>query len=131
MHDTEVIESKLNFLREYLGGLKEYETISLSNYRRSKKDQRFVERTLHLACECCIDIAAHIIIRRGLREPRDNKDLFLVLFENENLCDFKRIILIPMDCPVAAQEVERSERSACPAGGFVRHLFFRLQRRLK
>jgi uncharacterized protein YutE (UPF0331/DUF86 family) len=83
MHDTEVIESKLNFLREYLGDLKEYETISLSNYRRSKKDQRFVERTLHLACECCIDIAAHIISRRGMREPRDNKDLFLVLFENE------------------------------------------------
>jgi uncharacterized protein YutE (UPF0331/DUF86 family) len=82
MHDTEVIESKLNFLREYLGDLKEYETISLSNYRRSKKDQRFVERTLHLAYECCIDIAAHIISRIGMREPRDNKDLFLVLFEN-------------------------------------------------
>ena len=82
MHDTEVIESKLNFLREYLGDLKEYETISLTNYRRSKKDQRFVERTLHLACDCCIDIAAHIISRRGMREPRDNKDLFLVLFEN-------------------------------------------------
>jgi hypothetical protein len=29
MHDTEVIESKLNFLREYLGDLKEYETIPL------------------------------------------------------------------------------------------------------
>jgi hypothetical protein len=35
MYDTEVIESKLNFLREYLGDPKEYETISLSNYRRS------------------------------------------------------------------------------------------------
>ena len=82
MHDTEVIQSKLNFLREYLGDLKEYETIPLNQYRQSKKDQRFVERTLHLACECCIDIAAHIISRRGMREPRDNKDLFLVLFEN-------------------------------------------------
>jgi uncharacterized protein YutE (UPF0331/DUF86 family) len=82
MHDTEVIQSKLNFLREYLGDLKAYETIPLNQYRQSKKDQRFVERTLHLACECCIDIAAHIISRRGMREPRDNKDLFLVLFEN-------------------------------------------------
>ncbi len=82
MHDTEVIQSKLNFLREYLSDLKEYETISLNNYRQSKKDQRFVERTLHLACECCIDIAAHIISRSGMREPRDNKDFFLVLFEN-------------------------------------------------
>jgi uncharacterized protein YutE (UPF0331/DUF86 family) len=82
MHDTEVIQSKLNFLREYLGDLKEYETIPLNQYRQNKKDQRFVERTLHLACECCIDIASHIISRRGMREPKDNKDLFLVLYEN-------------------------------------------------
>lgn len=81
MPDMEVIESKLIFLREYLNDLKEYETITLSQYRKSKKDQRFVERTLHLACECCLDIAAHIISRKGLREPRDNKDLFNVLFE--------------------------------------------------
>ena len=82
MVDREVIESKLSFLREYIGDLKEYETISLPAYRQSKKDQRFVERTLHLACESCLDIAAHIISRRGLREPKDNKDLFLVLLEN-------------------------------------------------
>ena len=82
MVDMEVIESKLAFLREYIGDLKEYESISLNAYRQSKKDQRFVERTLHLACESCLDIASHIISRRGLREPKDNKDLFLVLYEN-------------------------------------------------
>jgi uncharacterized protein YutE (UPF0331/DUF86 family) len=82
MLDREVIESKLRFLREYLNDLKDYETISLSDYKISKKDQRFVERTLHLACECCLDIAAHIISRVGLREPTDNKDLFVILFEN-------------------------------------------------
>lgn len=82
MPDREVVESKLRFLREYLEDMKEYETISLSDYRRRKKDQRFVERTLHLACECCLDIAAHIISRSGFREPKDNKDLFMVLYEN-------------------------------------------------
>jgi len=65
-----------------LGDLEEYETISLNEYQTSKKDQRFVERTLHLACECCLDIATHLISRLGLREPKDNKDLFVVLFEN-------------------------------------------------
>lgn len=69
MLDREVIESKLWFLREYLNNLKDYESISLSDYKTNKKDQRFAERTLHLACECCIDIAAHIISRMGLREP--------------------------------------------------------------
>lgn len=81
MPDSEVIESKLRYLREYLVDLQEYKAISLTAYRKSKKDQRFVERTLQLACECCLDIASHIISRRGMREPRDNKDFFLVLFE--------------------------------------------------
>jgi uncharacterized protein YutE (UPF0331/DUF86 family) len=78
----DVIESKLSFLREYLSDLEEYKAVSLTAYRKSKKDQRFVERTLQLACECCLDMASHIISRRGMREPKDNKDLFTVLFEN-------------------------------------------------
>lgn len=82
MVDNEVIESKLTFLREYMGDLKEYESISLQAYGKNKKDQRYVERTLHLACESCLDIAAHIISSSGFREPKDNKDLFRVLFEN-------------------------------------------------
>ena len=83
MPDQEVVSSKLRFLREYLEDLKEYEDISLETYQSSKKDQRFVERTLHLACECCLDIAAHLISRKGFREPRNNKDLFMVLYENQ------------------------------------------------
>jgi uncharacterized protein YutE (UPF0331/DUF86 family) len=83
MTDRTVVSSKLRFLREYLEDLKEYEDISLEAYQTSKKDQRFVERTLHLACECCLDIAAHLISRRGFREPRNNKDLFTVLYENQ------------------------------------------------
>ena len=90
MIDRDVVESKLRFLQEYLNDLKEYKDISLNDYRTSKKDQRFVERTVHLACECCIDIATHIISRQGLREPKDNKDLFAILFEeniiSENIC---------------------------------------------
>jgi uncharacterized protein YutE (UPF0331/DUF86 family) len=82
MFDRDVIESKLRFLREYLGDLTELQTVSLRDYQTNKKDQRFVERTLHLACECCLDVAAHLIARQGLREPKDNKDLFVILFEN-------------------------------------------------
>ncbi|MBI4774509.1 MAG: DUF86 domain-containing protein [Deltaproteobacteria bacterium] len=83
MIETDVIESKLRFLKEYLVDLEEFETISLEDYRTNKKDQRFVERTLQLACECCLDIAAHLVSRLGYREPRDNKDLFAVLSENQ------------------------------------------------
>jgi len=89
--EKRVVESKLRFLKEYLVDLQEYETISLNAYQTSKKDQRFVERTLHLACECCLDISAHIVSRMSFREPRDNKDLYSILFENkvitESVCD--------------------------------------------
>lgn len=91
MIEKDVIESKLRFLREYLVDLKPYESIALADYKTDKKDQRFVERTLHLACESCLDIAAHIVSRKGFREPRDNKDLFSILFENrvitQSTCD--------------------------------------------
>jgi uncharacterized protein YutE (UPF0331/DUF86 family) len=96
MLDREVVESKLRFLREYLNDLGEYETISLIDYKTSKKDQRFVERTLHLACECCLDISAHIISRVGLREPTDNKDLFIILFENRIISESTHRALIKM-----------------------------------
>ena len=85
--DRTVVESKLRFLKEYLSDLSEYQNISLPDYRKRKKDQRFVERTLHLACECCIDMAAHVVSRLALREPRDNKDLFHILFEADVLSD--------------------------------------------
>ena len=82
MIENDVIQSKLRYLQEYLEDLAEYRDITMSNYTASKKDQRFVERTLHLACECCIDIAAHLVSRKALRAPKDNKDLFTVLHEN-------------------------------------------------
>lgn len=35
MPDREVVESKLTFLREYLVDLSEYQTVSLSDYKKS------------------------------------------------------------------------------------------------
>jgi uncharacterized protein YutE (UPF0331/DUF86 family) len=96
MLDREIIESKLRFLKEYLVDLAEYETISLNAYRQSKKDQRFVERTLHLACESCLDAAAHMISRLGFREARDNKDLFVVLFENGVISEYTSQAMVKM-----------------------------------
>ena len=96
MIEKDVIDSKLRFLREYLVDPKEYESISLADYRTSKKDQRFVERTLHLACECCLDISAHIVSRMGFREAGDNKDLFLILFENHVISESICTVMVKM-----------------------------------
>lgn len=101
---AEIVESRLKLLEEYRNDLREYEDIKLADYRRDKKVQRFVERTLQLAIEACIDIASHIISAEGLREAKDNKDLFIVLNEKGiistellpammNMCKFRNIIV--------------------------------------
>ncbi|MBT9174248.1 MAG: hypothetical protein DDT21_02660 [Syntrophomonadaceae bacterium] len=79
----EVVESKLKLLAEYRRDLKEYEKIRLEEYRKDKKIQRFIERTLQLSIECCIDIASHITSDEGFREAKDNKDLFIILNEEK------------------------------------------------
>ncbi|MDD2628977.1 MAG: DUF86 domain-containing protein [Limnochordia bacterium] len=40
--------------------------------------RRYVERTLHLAAEKCLDIANHIIAYEGYREPQSNSDCFQI-----------------------------------------------------
>jgi uncharacterized protein YutE (UPF0331/DUF86 family) len=96
MIQNDVVQSKLRFLQEYLQDLAEYRSITLSAYTAGKKDQRFVERTLHLACECCIDIAAHLVSRKSFRPPKDNKDLFNILHENGIISDTVRSAMIKM-----------------------------------
>ena len=51
--------------------------------KEDKVINRYVERTLHLAIESSLDIANHIIADERFREPKSNRDIFEVLFENK------------------------------------------------
>jgi uncharacterized protein YutE (UPF0331/DUF86 family) len=79
--DILLIQRKLTELEGYLKQIKEYQDISISDYRRQWKVQRIVERTLHLMIEACIDIANHVVSDKGLRPPVSYADTFLVLEE--------------------------------------------------
>jgi uncharacterized protein YutE (UPF0331/DUF86 family) len=85
MVDIEVIRHRLALLSEYIADLEAEKEIGLKDFLADKRLRRYVERTLHLAVESCIDIASHIISNEGLREPRDNKDIFAVLGEADYL----------------------------------------------
>jgi len=76
-----VIEERLRLLREYLRDLRAEQDVTFEQYREDKKLRRFVERTLQIAVEACLDIGNHIIAREGFRYPEDNKDIFQVLYE--------------------------------------------------
>lgn len=81
MVDKEVVERLLGLLEEYVGDLESVQDISFDEYKSTKQVKRFVERTLQIAIEACLDLGNHIIADEGLREPEDNKDVFKVLAE--------------------------------------------------
>ena len=82
MVEPEVIREKLKYLAEYIDDLEQDQTTSLNEFLNNKITRRYIERTLHLAIECCLDMGSHIISSEKLREPESNKDIFNVLAEN-------------------------------------------------
>lgn len=87
MVDQKLVQNKLAQLAEYLNDLQEAQGAALEEFRTDKKIRRYVERTLHLAIECCLDIGSHIIADNGWREPVDNKDVFYILKEHAVIDD--------------------------------------------
>lgn len=75
----EVVADRLRRLREYVADLEPYRATTWETFERDKVLRRFVERTVHLACECCLDIGSHVISAEGFREPDGNRDIFAVL----------------------------------------------------
>ena len=82
MVNRQLIDNKLGLLAGYIADLIEIQDRAQREYLADKKTQRYVERTLHLAIECCLDIGNHLISDQNWREPLSNKDVFTVLEEN-------------------------------------------------
>lgn len=80
--DAVVIRRLLGTLSQYILELNSERTISHEQFVHDLKTRRFVEHTLQIAIQACLDIAAHIIAEEGWREPSDYKDAFAVLCEN-------------------------------------------------
>ena len=84
--------------------LKNATDITWDVYRTDKRARRFVERTLHIIIEACIDVAQHIISDEGFREPSSYRDTIAVLAEHgvlrkedlerfENIASFRNLIV--------------------------------------
>lgn len=82
MVDKLILERLLSLINGYLNDLSTVKDVRFSEYSNDIKLRRFVERTLHIAIEACLDIGNHIISDEGLREPEDNRDIFKILAEN-------------------------------------------------
>lgn len=82
MIEKDLLKRRLIFLIDYIKDLKERKEVVLETYLKDKSIQRIIERTLHLAIECCLDIGNHIISSEAYRQPNDNRDIFTILYEN-------------------------------------------------
>ena len=82
MVDKEVVKGRLLKLEEYINDLKEYENIELVKYENDKLTRRFLERTLQLAIEACLDIGNHIISDERLGVANSNAEIIKILAEN-------------------------------------------------
>lgn len=104
MVDPVLLERILSDIRTNVNDLKISDDITWEIYKTDKIKRRFVERTLHIIIEACIDAAQHIISDEKFREPESYRDTFSVLAENkilhqdelekfENIASFRNLLV--------------------------------------
>jgi uncharacterized protein YutE (UPF0331/DUF86 family) len=91
----EVYYRKFELIDDSLRKLEEIkkENPSLERYRNSWKDKDSAERNLQKTIEAIIDLGKMLVADKGLREPGNNREVFLILEEN-NLFPAEFISLI-------------------------------------
>ena len=99
-----LLERILGDIKSNVKELKNAKDITWDVYRTDIRERRFVERTLHIIIEGCIDAAQHIISDEKMREPTSYRDTFMVLTENkilkpddlsrfENIASFRNLLV--------------------------------------
>lgn len=104
MVDPILLERIISDIRSNVKDLKDSNDITWEVYKTDKRARRFIERTLHIIIEGCIDAAQHIVSDEKLREPTSYRDTFAVLTENgilhqndlarfENIASFRNLLV--------------------------------------
>ena len=99
-----LVERIISEIKSNVNDLRMSDDITWDVYRADKRARRFVERTLHIIIEGCIDAAQHIISDEKMREPASYRDVFTVLAENnilstedlprfENIASFRNLLV--------------------------------------
>ena len=74
MTDADLVEKKLAFVETCLSELRRLARSEL--LEQDVRERRFVEHTLQLAIQACLDVASHITSHDRLGEPTSNQQLF-------------------------------------------------------
>ena len=82
MVNRDIVEKALETVRVNVNELRNAKDIDWDVYASDIRARRFVERSLHVIIEACIDAAHHIISDGGMREPATYREAFVVLCEH-------------------------------------------------
>lgn len=96
MVKRQVVLTRISKLNEYIKFLYRIKEYSKGEYLNDPMIYGSTERFLHLAIECVIDIANHIIADMRYRKPDSNKEIFEILFENKIINSNLKISLCNM-----------------------------------
>lgn len=79
MVDRDVFDRRLGHLEELLRRLRGIAEVERANYLADAGIQAQAERWLHLAAECALDLANHLIAERGWQTPKTYREAFSTL----------------------------------------------------
>lgn len=79
MVDQESFSRRLEALHGYLRKIRAFREVEQEEFVREPTLHDLAERYLHLAMECCLDLANHWIADNALPTPDANRDTFTVL----------------------------------------------------
>ena len=82
MIDPVKVEGMFRNLGRYLGYLRQLAQTPRAEFLADFTKTGSARYYLHVAIECCLDIANHIIAGKSLRPPKDYADCFVVLGES-------------------------------------------------
>ena len=98
LKEMKSVERKLMEIEDRVSRLRELSSdiTSFEDYQASRNYREMVERNLQVVIESCLDVGKIIISRQKLRQPEDNKGIFVVLTEVGILRKESLSSLIPM-----------------------------------
>ena len=92
-----VIETRLAMLSEHVSDLRALRATTFEQYADNRILRGYVERTLQVCVQICLDVGSHLTAELGLRPPADSHDVFVLLNEegivsNDLLPDIARMV---------------------------------------
>lgn len=88
MVDKEVIQSRLESIREMLETLQRHRKFDLQEFLDNRDRQLATEHALYLAIQSVLDLGSHILADQGIRNVSDYPDIIMKLAQAKVLPSF-------------------------------------------